>query len=710
MKTILWKELREHARWVPLGVIAIVIVLVLKWQSNELIFDASNYGSSLSLGSLIGLVAGGVAACLGVLQSWPDQRPAARALLLHRGITADAAFCGKLLAGLLLYAAAVFVPLLGMAAFIASIGIENRAASPGALLPSALMSIVAFSCWPAALITVQRDAWFMGSRFLPGLTVGLAVVGCGTLMNEVLWLTNTITIATLVGFIAAARSVFVNSSHVATGTGRAGTAVAVTVALLALMMCLVSMIEMYRITHPQSSEQGVYHRYVVELGPNGEPWLTRSVYSQFSYTYEVDQVAKMVPGRSVRDQLQPVEDQWKPLQKWSPYQLANYRTRLGQRFVSLHQASVPHNSSYLYRTWVFDANRDVVLVYRLGAFGRYQLEGKLLPPASVGSFGRVRNLGGHDEAGDFTLVSSTGVYRVPGDGSDVETIYALPKGSRFLGSEILSQKDPQADPFGVMVRLGERVILLERDIDEDAAAAAKSLGAFRGLDELFLTEVRLPNELATAQGISIARDPAGDGSYVGITHDWTHTEEQVSWLRFDTAGQIKEQEQHHDNPSSVVISDGKEAAVLIPPAVFVVGAVIIAIENSDSNGLQQGWEQAKANPADTALVVMLCSLNPIIAIPLAIWAARRRWLDKRTKWRWMFWAFFFGPSGSLAILAVYPRIAFETCSNCQTPTRIDLARCENCDHSLDDTPKRGIEIFDARRPVTSDAAQAASMS
>jgi len=172
MKTILWKELREHARWVPLGAILIITILMLEWWSTDLVFDAQEYGSSLALGSLVAIAASAIAVCLGVLQSWPDQRPAARALLLHRGITANAAFCGKLLAGLLLYAAAVFAPLLAMAAFIAAVGIEHRAASPSALLPAALMSVCAFSCWPAAMLVVQRDARVIGSYLLPGLTAG----------------------------------------------------------------------------------------------------------------------------------------------------------------------------------------------------------------------------------------------------------------------------------------------------------------------------------------------------------------------------------------------------------------------------------------------------------------------------------------------------------------------------------------------------------
>ncbi|MDA1050697.1 MAG: hypothetical protein O3C40_09480 [Planctomycetota bacterium] len=701
MKTILWKELRENARWVPLGIIPMIIVLVLKWRSNELIFDASEYGSSLSLSSLVGLVAGGIAVCLGLIQSWPDQRPAARALLLHRGITADAAFCGKLLAGLLLYATAVFVPLLGMAAFITSVGIEHRAASPGALLPAALISVAAFSCWPASLLIVQRDARFWGSRLLPGLTAALAVFACGATMHEVLWLAITIAVVTLVAFLAAARSVFVNSSHIATGNGRAYIAIAVTVALLTLMMCAMSMIESYRTQVAHSGGEAVSRQYVVEFGPDGRPWLTRTSYTWSSGMNKLDQVAKMVPHRSVRDQLQPVEDSWEPLRKWSPYRHEYYNPKslLGGRFARLNQATIFLDSNdALNRTWVFDAKRDAVLVYRSEWRTRFRLEAILLPPASVGSFGQVQNPGSVDAAGNFTLVSSTGVYRVPGSGAEVETIYAVPQASSFLGSATISFTTAQALPrgylIGLMVRLSERVVLLNSGSDADAASRPEALGAFSGLGEVFATEVHLPNELATADRISISRDPTIADSYVGLVEDWGRSDLGGSWFRFDKEGRIEEQDRYEESPVSAVASGNIAAVASIPPAFLAFGVALVAIENRSGNGIREAWEYTKTYPAHTALIVFLGMLQPTIGIPLAFWAARRRRLDKRATRRWICWAFWFGPCGSLALLAVYPRLIREPCNVCQRPARIDLASCEHCGHSLDETPQTGIEIFD----------------
>ena len=706
MKTILWKELRENARWIPLGAIATIIVLILKWSSSQLVFDTVQYGGSPSLGSLIGVVATGVAVCLGALQSWPDQRPAARALLLHRGITADAAFCGKLLAGLLLYSAAVFVPLLGMAAFIAAVGVEHCAASPGALLPSALMGVAAFSCWPAAMLVVQRDAWFLGSRLFPAATAGVAVLGCGALMNEVFWLAIVITALTLVCFLAAARSVFVNSSQVASGSGRAATAIIVTVALLIANMFLMSMVQSYQMRASAISRVAVHHQYLVELGPDGRPWLTRSKY--VAYAYEVDQVAAMEPGRSVRDQLQPKPADWKPLKKWSPYLAANYRPMFGRRFAYLCALQIPAGSAYIHRSWVLDRKRDAILVYRIGADRRYHLEATLPPPAAPGSFGELRAVGNDSTEDNATLVTSRGVFRLPGEGSDVELMYTWPRDEELLGSEIASQRDPQADSFGLLARLEDRVVLLESQPDAESAAEAKSLGTFAGTPDLFVTEVRLPDELAKADGITFARDPAANGTYVALANNYIHDRERVGWLKFDQAGQLVERAEYDNSPDDNVVELGNAPAAFIPPATYLIGVMIMAVETDRPGGLQYMWEQAKEDSKNTAVLVGLCTLQPLIGIPLAFWAARRRWLNKRQTGWWVLWAFFYGPCGGVAILAVYPRIAYEPCPACRKPTRIDSAHCEHCRHSLDDTPTIGIEIFDHDRDVMPETAATAS--
>ena len=65
-----------------------------------------------------------------------------------------------------------------------------------------------------------------------------------------------------------------------------------------------------------------------------------------------------------------------------------------------------------------------MLVYREGVFNQYQLEATLLSPAPARSFGKIQDWNRADAAGNFTLVSSTGTYLVPSDGTQVELIYS----------------------------------------------------------------------------------------------------------------------------------------------------------------------------------------------------------------------------------------------------------------------------------------------
>ncbi|MBC8355917.1 MAG: ABC transporter permease [Planctomycetes bacterium] len=691
MKTIFWKELREHARWTPMGIIPMVIVLVLKWQSTELIFDSGQYGNSLSLTSLVGLLAASIALCLGFVQTWSDQRPAARALLLHRGITADAAFCGKLLAGLLLYTVAVFGPLLGMAAFITSVGIEYRAASPSALIPSALIAIAAFSCWAAGLLMVQRNAWFFGSRLLPGLTAALAVFACGSLMDVVFWLATTIGIATLVVYLTTARTVFVNSGQNATGVARAGLTVALTVAILTMVLSVAMMVETYRTRAAYARAAGNHNQYTVEFGPDGEPWLTRSHYSTTDYKYEIDQAAKMLPDRSVRDQLQPVPADWKPLHQWSSagYGYGYSRSR---RFIHLGEASVPSGTEHVRRSWVLDRKQDAILVYAIRPRAWYRLEATLLPPEPIGTFGEMRNQSAVDVNGNFTIVTTTGVFQVPGNGTEVEVIYALPEHSKELFSEIQRQTDPQVNQLRLLLRFGDRVVLLETEHVDDSPTM--SLGPVRGLGVVYGSVVQLPDALATERTISIARDSAEGGDFVGLAPNWSQPQRPSDWFRFAADGKIIEKKQFTvGSTAAVVVETGNSFAAFVPPGAFAIGFAIVAIENGDS-GIEQVWSNAKAKPIESAIPVAFGLIQPLLGILVAVWAARRRRLDKRATRRWLWWAFFYGPCGSLAILAAYPRIVRESCDACREVTRIDVATCEQCGHSLDEVPKIGIEVFD----------------
>jgi hypothetical protein len=266
-----------------------------------------------------------------------------------------------------------------------------------------------------------------------------------------------------------------------------------------------------------------------------------------------------------------------------------------------------------------------------------------------------------------------------------------------LDNHVILLKD---GPLAMMLRLADRVVLLESDLEGTAASQARPIGAVGNLGSLYATEIRLPHKLATSKSLSIARDPVRHGAYLGLAQCGDSSERRILWARFDVNGQIAAQQQYTENTIPDNVFGESVLYAYVPPGVWALVTSIALITTEDCS-IPETWEEAwegawkagKEDPAGAARAALLFLLQPIVAVPLAIWAARRRRLGKRQTWLCLVWGFLLGPAGSFSVLAVYPRITRDRCIACQRPTRIDLDYCEHCSHPADDVPRIGIEIF-----------------
>jgi hypothetical protein len=709
MRAVFWKEMRENLRWAVPAFVAMAATLISVWRNSPLVFDSNVHGHNVSV-LWTGMVAAFTAIVFGILQTRRDKRPSSRALLLHRGITTDAAFAGKLLASSVLYSFAVFVPLLAMALFIAVNGIEHKAASPMSLMPTALQALSAFAFWPAVVLVVQRNAKIFGSRLLPVvptlMTVFLFLAPAETCGIWLIFL--SVCTLNLVLALLAARSVFTNVGPVATGIGRGALTVTVTIALLVVFVFVASIVDSYRIrSQVRSRATAVNCHHEVQLGPKGQPWLGRKDYSPQDGTYPLTLVAKMSAGHSVRDRLQPIPEGWQRTPYWLIDQRYFHIVRAyWDRFTPIGDASALVLAGFVQRRWVFDHKDDVILVYHLARSGQWQLARRLPAPSPVGSFGELRKVGWSDKDGNFTLTTSTGAFYLPGDGSAVITMYEAPNSlpiqdsidhTHDIGhthpSRVAREED---EPFSMMLRLADRVILLESNLDETAASQATLLGKVGSIDRLYATEIPLPSELAEPKSLGIARDPLQEGTFLALAQSGAPSECHILWTRFDANGQIDAQQEYVENTGVHATHVESTASGLVPPGVWAT--FMIAVAASDDFSIEKAWGKAwghaKEDPAKAARTILLFLLPSIVGVPLALLAARRRRLDKRQTWLGIAWGFLMGPAGSLSILAVYPRIVRERCTSCRKPTRIDREQCEHCGHSADDVPRIGIEIFD----------------
>jgi hypothetical protein len=285
------------------------------------------------------------------------------------------------------------------------------------------------------------------------------------------------------------------------------------------------------------------------------------------------------------------------------------------------------------------------------------------------------------------------MYQAPASSTILDSV----EHTRLTGHFYPTKHAQEADePFGMMLRLADRVVLLESDLDESAASQARPIGEVGNIGRLYVTELQLPGELAELKSLSIARDPQHNDAYLGLAQSGTPDEQRILWARFDASGQIEAQQEYSENTGSGIVHHESVSTAFIPPGVWalVLGTMPIATDKDWFEALwKNAWENAQEDPAGTAWAALLYLLPGIVGVPLAIWAARRRRLEKGQTRLCIAWGFLMGPAGSLSVLAVYPRIARDRCTSCQQPTRIDLDHCEHCGHPADDVPRLGIEII-----------------
>jgi hypothetical protein len=177
MKTMIWKELRENARWALLACLGLLIAEIYALSVEKETIDyysISLCGDTFLLVSAFGCCA--VGAVLGALQILPELRRDQWASLLHRPIPREEILAGKMVAGLLLYAAAVGVPLLASVVYVIWPANYPAPFVPGLVLPAVSDLFLGLVFYAGALLVGLHPGRWLGTR---GAMVLAAV---GTLM------------------------------------------------------------------------------------------------------------------------------------------------------------------------------------------------------------------------------------------------------------------------------------------------------------------------------------------------------------------------------------------------------------------------------------------------------------------------------------------------------------------------------------------------
>src|SRR5262245_14394754 len=163
MKALIWKELRENFKWVPLPALAIFGLMALTGPL-PLMHPVAWF--------FVGLVAAAFGAALGFLQVYFESQGDKRSLLLHRPISRSQIFLSKAIAGVGLYLLALGIPLACVVGLAATPGRLPQPFSWPMALPLAADVLAGLVYYFAGMLTAQREARWYGSRCL-GLAAGL---------------------------------------------------------------------------------------------------------------------------------------------------------------------------------------------------------------------------------------------------------------------------------------------------------------------------------------------------------------------------------------------------------------------------------------------------------------------------------------------------------------------------------------------------------
>src|SRR5712692_10627202 len=158
MISMIWKELRENIKWVPIPGLVIFLVFVIE-RPTEPMPDLTG----AFFFCLTGVVFG---AALGFVQIFFEGHGDKRSLLLHRPLSSSRIFLAKALVGVGLYVLALGIPF---------VYLESWMATPGKLaapfhwrmsLPWLADILSGLVYYFAGMVTAQREARWYGSRGL----------------------------------------------------------------------------------------------------------------------------------------------------------------------------------------------------------------------------------------------------------------------------------------------------------------------------------------------------------------------------------------------------------------------------------------------------------------------------------------------------------------------------------------------------------------
>ncbi len=675
MRPMIWKELRENFKWAVLWMLGMGLAMAYALSSPGYYWSGSESicSQSFLLITTIGCALG--AGLLGFLQVIMEMRRDQWAFLVHRPVTRNSIFAGKVVAGMMLYLAATGIPLL-VAAWWASTPGKIAAPFDGRMiLPGFADILCGVVFYFAGMLTGLRQARWYASRAL-GVAVAVICAALVTYVTE-FWqaLIPIVLIGTIMGLSAWGSFLTAGSYPSQPKIAKASLGVILIVGIGiagSFGVGLVSSIFMSRV-------QTSWTQY--QIDKNGE---ILRVTADFITIENITDVHGNPIAKYSDEKYQYYDAFSQNLLRGPMIHSGRAMSRPSYRNIARYFASLDSGGGAV---WHYVSSFGKILGYSMKTkrlIGLLGPEGfALLEEAHSDRFeGRLR--------GDYwynvkpLYAFDHRVYEIELMTREVKEVFAAAKGdliSRAFRFNVRPSAGGEGESF-IAVATGRRIHMLTADAD-------------------LLFAVAFHYDLQRHGNVSLLMMPEGDRFFVWYRPSWNvpfaerlKIPEYVVELSGD--GSVLNKHELPPLPFPVGFPWYAQAtSVLLPVgALVVLGGHALLSPWLGEFGNHHFFEAMASQGISAVTFCTLVLLSGVFCAALASYITRCYGFAKRRSIAWSIFSFFVGPGGILAFLALLDWPALEECSSCGKKRVVDREQCSHCNASCPSRVMDGTEIFE----------------
>jgi hypothetical protein len=723
MKPLIWKELRENLRWLPVG---LLVVAAICWYSHPMQPANISYSPlSQTLATHLGIALPLFAFALGIIQSYRDLQPGPRAYLGHRKVSQSQILTAKLLVGLLLYSLSVLPPIAILAAWIAYHGMEWYPMRPAQVVPALAMALGAFLWHPSAMLLMVRNASWWGTKWFPLVpAAATCLILMSSLPNQGLS-SASISVVFLVPLSAWLILIVRDSWQVlpADPSSAQTNRPLRRRALLPAFLVIISLVMVTAVigvsialreelkTSKTQWTSGSYKspHLAVEKSTN-KPWLLTNQYTYNSaggsYTPTLVEGDLIEPNKTLQ-----LHDLDRPIENFRLSQ--NTYPFISFRIASDGFFSIPTSwRANMAWTYCYDEQGYVLFYFNTpefrwtntlsasGMHARGEALGKpfAFDPIAVGAsvFAELQN---HTLM--TPLVDHSGIYSLNSETLNLIKLVDHPVDACTM----LSLEEDR--PASFVVRSGRKILLYQfpNIVPKREQSDNSSIDP---IEPLRINVDRNLNSLLTVQQVATYTLPESATvdrwTYIVQTNDkklitspiYESGSVQLFVLSPDgTSETIAFKRETSDSTGTSPGPDeiGAIAACSLPGLVLLA-PLVTATWNEIAGDPTQGWQSLSDDRRTSLILFVSWPLWTLLALGLTLAATKHRRLTKGQRVSWTLATLLLGFAAPIAVLAIYQRVVLEPCSNCGEMRRVDLQSCEACAAAWQPTEASGIEILD----------------